>query len=219
MALARSRRLAATTALAVAVTAGGAAAWATREPTAQSSRALAVPTSTSGARSADPTPTPTSVPTADPAGRRPVPTRVVVDRIGADLPLVALGVDRAGRMALPSSSHVGAWYRFGPAPGDTAGAVVVSSHVDSSEDGVGPLSRIGRLHRGDRITVRTSDGRSYGYRVERVVHIDKTSLDTGLLFSRSGPPRLHLVTCGGEFDRSTGHYEQNVVAVAAADRP
>jgi hypothetical protein len=28
------------------------------------------------------------------------------------------------------------------------------------------------------------------------------------------PTRLLLVTCGGEFDRRTGHYERNVVVFA-----
>ena len=34
------------------------------------------------------------------------------------------------------------------------------------------------------------------------------------LFSRAGPPRLALITCGGAFNDTTRHYADNVVIVA-----
>ena len=34
------------------------------------------------------------------------------------------------------------------------------------------------------------------------------------LFARTGPSKLVLITCGGEFDRSVRRYKQNVVVVA-----
>ncbi len=43
-------------------------------------------------------------------------------------------------------------------------------------------------------------------------HLDAPDLDA--LFTRDGPPRLHIVTCGGNFDRKARHYDENVVVVA-----
>ena len=34
------------------------------------------------------------------------------------------------------------------------------------------------------------------------------------LFSRAGPSRIALITCGGAFDARTRHYRDNVVVVA-----
>jgi hypothetical protein len=42
----------------------------------------------------------------------------------------------------------------------------------------------------------------------------KSSAPLDRLFARDGPPRLTLVTCGGSFDRGTGHYRDNVVVTA-----
>jgi hypothetical protein len=35
------------------------------------------------------------------------------------------------------------------------------------------------------------------------------------LVRADGPPQLVLVTCGGEFDRRTGNYADNVIVTAA----
>ena len=59
----------------------------------------------------------------------------------------------------------------------------------------------------------TADG-VVEYQVESVEQVAKLALDTASLFDRAGGHRLHLVTCGGRFDRSTGSYEDNVVVVA-----
>jgi hypothetical protein len=35
------------------------------------------------------------------------------------------------------------------------------------------------------------------------------------LFSRQGPERLRVITCGGEYDPDAGGYQQNLVVTAA----
>jgi hypothetical protein len=42
----------------------------------------------------------------------------------------------------------------------------------------------------------------------------KSALPTRV-WSRKGRPRLVLVTCGGPFNRATGHYRNNIVVTAA----
>ena len=55
------------------------------------------------------------------------------------------------------------------------------------------------------------DGRRY--RVTSVRRVRKQGLPSSI-YSRSGPARLVLVTCGGPFDTKTGHYRDNVVVTA-----
>jgi hypothetical protein len=43
----------------------------------------------------------------------------------------------------------------------------------------------------------------------------KTAIPLDRYFARDGAPRLTLITCGGPFDRATGHYRDNVVITAA----
>jgi hypothetical protein len=61
--------------------------------------------------------------------------------------------------------------------------------------------------------VRTSVGRTYRYRVVAVQDYLKRKLPPGV-YSLRGRPRLVLVTCGGPFIESQGHYRDNVVVVA-----
>ncbi len=154
---------------------------------------------------------------AVPATEAPAPTRLSVPALGATLRVQATGVDADGQMAIPSDPSVAGWYRFGPRPGDPEGSAVLAAHVDN-EGRVGPLARLAALRPGDRVTV-TAGTSTVVYAVTRVDRYAKRALDLRALFDRSGPPRLHLVTCGGAFDRSTGHYEDNVVAIAEQVSP
>lgn len=69
------------------------------------------------------------------------------------------------------------------------------------------------LQPGARVDLFTDQG-AVTYEVVSVEQVAKLSLDTASLFDRAGGHRLHLVTCGGRYDRSTNSYEDNVVVVA-----
>lgn len=128
------------------------------------------------------------------------------------MPVIPVGVAKDGQMAIPDDPGIAGWYRFGPGPTSDSGASVISAHVDSRDE-VGPLAKLDRLDRGDRVIVVVA-GEKVEYVVDRVDHYAKTALDLDKLFSRTGPARLHLVSCGGEWNPRTRHYEDNVVAVA-----
>jgi hypothetical protein len=61
--------------------------------------------------------------------------------------------------------------------------------------------------------VTTAAGRTFTYRVVTVRDYLKRDLPTSV-YSLRGRPRLVLVTCGGPFIASKGHYRDNVVLVA-----
>jgi sortase (surface protein transpeptidase) len=129
------------------------------------------------------------------------------------MPVLGVGVASDGQMALPPDPANVGWYSYGPRPGDSAGATVLAAHIDAARYGIGPLARLGEVRQGDVITV-VSRGTSRRYLVSSTRHLEKTSLDLASLFARTGPPRLHLITCGGNFDPVKRHYAQNVVVLA-----
>lgn len=202
-------------------------AWLTRSPMlglgrAEAATALAPATPTSaptvaalGERSPSPTASVATRPAVAEVEVVPEPTRLVLDRLGVDVPVVPVGVTPDGVMELPDSPREAGWYRFGPAPTDPVGAVVISAHVDSIDSGMGPFASLRRAEPGDKVTV-TVGGESRVYAVERAFRVAKGDLDTAALFARDGAPRLHLVTCGGQFDPASGHYDDNIVVVATA---
>ena len=76
--------------------------------------------------------------------------------------------------------------------------------------------RLGELRRGDRIVVGLQDGAARSFLVERVERRPRTALPTRRIWNRTRRPVLRLITCGGGFDRSTGHYRDNVIVYARA---
>ncbi|GAB2609865.1 class F sortase [Kribbella endophytica] len=145
----------------------------------------------------------------------PAPVRVTIASIGLALPVRAVGVAADGQMELPANPAVVGWYRFGPAPGDREGSVVLGGHLDSREYGVGPLVRLRKLRPGAVIEIAAADGAKVRYQVEGVRDVDKQKLAVGELFARTGPRRLHLVTCGGPYDANGGGYRDNLVVTAS----
>jgi hypothetical protein len=170
-------------------------------------------------------PAPTAAPVAPatgPAGAPPVaaadrpaaPTGVRFPGLDTDAPVLAVGVDAAGEMEVPTDVATVGWYRFGPAPGSPTGSAVLSGHVDDRLQGRGAFYRLSDLEPGDPVEITRDDGTSVAFRVVDVRRVPKEQLPVDELFARAGAPRLTLVTCGGEFDDAARSYRDNVVVVA-----
>jgi hypothetical protein len=146
------------------------------------------------------------------------PVELVAPAVRIRMPVLPTGVAVDGQMALPPDPRTVGWYRFGPNPGAPRGSAVLGGHLDSKEYGVGPLVRLRQLRPGDELAARLTDGRTVRYRTVEVQSIAKQTLALAELFDRSGPARLRVVTCGGEYDRDRGGYQENVVVTAVPIR-
>lgn len=144
------------------------------------------------------------------------PTRLELPD-GTGMPVDPAGVviegPLAGQMEVPDDPTVAGWYRHGASPADDAGAVVVAAHVDRAGHGAGPFAGLDRTRSGEVLSLRVGDA-TIRYRVQSVDLVDKDHLDPAALFSGAGPPRLHLVSCGGGYDRDQRAYAANVVVTA-----
>lgn len=158
------------------------------------------------------------VPTQDASlGNQPAavaaPTRVRVAALDIDMPVESAALDAVGSMALAENPEIASWYRFGPAPG-AGGATVIAAHVDSLRYGLGPFAKLSNAPAGTEVTVLTADGVEHRYALDSVQSTVKSEVPWASVFDRSGPPRLTLVTCGGEFNYATRQYQSNVVVSA-----
>jgi hypothetical protein len=191
----------------------------TTPPTTEASSTTSepAPSSTSPAPTRPPSTRPTPVVPEPPAPADPPiadPFRLSIDRIGVDAAIVPVGVDPGtNAMQIPGLDDVG-WYRFAALPGDAAGTAVLVGHVDGNGR-PGVFANLRDLAPGDTFTVTLPDGTARAFVVTGLQQFDKQALPSDL-FTRGGPPRLALITCGGPFDPATGHYLDNVVVVAAA---
>ena len=144
------------------------------------------------------------------------PVRLRIPAIGVNAHVEPLGLDGQGRMATPSRAENVGWYSPGTTPGDVGNAVI-DGHLDWT-DGPAVFWRLGRLKRGDEITIARADGSQVKFAVQSS---STTPYDasTDALFTRSGPPALTLITCAGAWDRQRGTYLQRLVVRASLVPP
>jgi LPXTG-site transpeptidase (sortase) family protein len=205
--------------LAVSVLLAGFASW--RLAGGGSSQMVAEQTSPAPAELSPSTtqPSPVDRPSRLPrdAGRPGVPGLLAIPRLSLEMPIVPVKVDRDGAMALPQKPTEIGWYAYGPRPGERGGSAVLGGHIDSRQYGIGPLTALRRLHKGDEVVVRTVSTR-HTFRVVSVRLIRKQALPLRTLFDRDGDQRLRIITCGGPYIRSRGGYQNNVVVTAVPER-
>jgi hypothetical protein len=160
-------------------------------------------------QSGDEGPAPTRVAgRQEPVGR---PVSIASPAAGVQARVVPVGLRPDRTMEVPAVGLAG-WYEVGPRPGE-AGPAVIVGHVDS-RSGPAVFFRLGELQRGDRILVGQAGGVARSFVVQRVERSAKEALPVERIWNRTRQPVLRLITCGGSFDRSTGHYRDNIVVYA-----
>jgi sortase (surface protein transpeptidase) len=161
--------------------------------------------------------TSTAHPSASPrpeAMGRSRPVELSIPAIDVRTALVLLGLRRDGTLEVPTDYLVAGWYDLGPSPGEPGAAVIVG-HVDSTA-GPAVFYRLGELTRGTSVQVGRADGSEATFRVYAVREFAKSAFPTSLVYGQTQAPELRLITCGGRFDATTGHYLDNVVVFARA---
>jgi hypothetical protein len=166
-----------------------------------------------------PAPTRTALPVPVAAGPVPlgpsVPVHLDIPAIGVSTPLMALGLNPDGTIAVPPLGRgaPAGWYRYLVTPGEVGPAVILG-HVDSARDGPAVFFRLQELRPGDTVTVRRLDGSTAAFTVRQVAQYPKLAFPAEAVYGAVDHPALRLVTCGGSFDPIHRQYRGNVVVYA-----
>ena len=146
--------------------------------------------------------------------RAQVPTRLRIASLGVDAPVGPVGKAADGTVEVPTRWEDVGWFDGGPRPGEDGPAVLLG-HVDSKA-GPAVFVRLPEATPGTVVEVVGDAGAVTRFRIDRVQSYPKTRFPTEAVYLPALRPELRLVTCGGEFDRSIGHYRSNVVVYATA---
>ncbi|WP_371780930.1 class F sortase [Streptosporangium subroseum] len=151
---------------------------------------------------------------AAPAMQPSTPVRLVIPRLGVNAPIKSVGLDRQGAIEVPpvSAANLVGWYRSGPTPGE-AGPAILLGHKDT-RSGSAVFTRLDEIRNGDVIEVHRKDGIIAVFTVGGLEQAGKATFPTQRVYGESPNPQLHVITCGGTYDRTTGHYTDNVIAYA-----
>jgi hypothetical protein len=132
-------------------------------------------------------------------------------------PVMRVGILACGGMEVPDDVAKVGWYATEDrrvSPGDP-GVAVLAGHRDSRAQGPGALHDLADLGVGETVHVVHIDGRVSIWQVDDVLTTPRDALPSEMLFARTGPPRLALVTCGGAFDAATRSYSHNTIVLAS----
>lgn len=137
------------------------------------------------------------------------PIRLTVPAARIDSPIVPVGLNHKGEMAVPSgkTKEVG-WWKKGAVPGER-GTAVLDAHVFAA------FSSLSKVAPGDSIYVHFSDGTRKRFVVDRTRTYDITSLDTSTLFDSNDDRALHLITCAGELTHDGSTYTKRLIVFAS----
>ena len=161
---------------------------------------------------------------------RSVPVEVKIPSIGVDARIMQV-YDPGGQLQAPPLSGAGAsevgWWAGVPgnpqqsySPGQ-AGPAVLVGHINSSAIGDLVFAHLTSLKAGQQVMVTLAGGQQVTFVMQSLQEISKAEWAGGDALARQttqkvyGPtsvPSLRLITCGGAFDSSTGHYVDNVIA-------
>lgn len=176
--------------------------------------ATSVSSAPSHARTSPPSPRPTTAaPPASPVGLpASPPVRVAIPAIGVDSELMALGLLPDGTLEVPPGAFPAGWFTGAPTPGEIGPAIIVG-HIDWVT-GPGVFADLGSLTVDAEIHVARADDTVVVFRVTEVARYAKDAFPTERVYGDLDHPGLRVISCGGAFNRRTGHYEDNIVVYA-----
>ncbi len=140
------------------------------------------------------------------------PARLQVPALGADAPLLDLGLQADGTLEVPPDASSVGWFTGGPTPGELGPAVIVG-HVDwSGQPGI--FYNLRDLRPDDDITVTREDGSVARFVVRSTEQFPKADFPTESVYGNIDHAGLRLITCGGSFDPSVRSYQDNIIVFA-----
>lgn len=140
------------------------------------------------------------------------PVAVDIPSIEVSAAVDPLTLQPNGELAVPTDFDRVGWWSGGSQPG-APGPTVLVGHLDS-KSGPAVFYRLENLETGDRVEVRRTDNETVAYEVQRLASYSKEDFPTMEVYGPTEGSTLRLVTCFGSFDRTTGHYRDNLVVFA-----
>ena len=140
------------------------------------------------------------------------PVQLLIPSMRVNRPVEGIGVNRYGVLDLPVNGWNAGWYKDGPVPG-APGDAVIQGHAGLPGEPM-LFGNLYRLKQGDKIIIVLADGSRRLFLVQSMSVIPIGVTPPGIA-DPSGPPRLTLLTCTGNFDKEKKYYTQRLVLEAS----
>jgi sortase A len=141
------------------------------------------------------------------------PARLRIPSIGVNAAVEQVSVKADGTMGTPTKFGDVAWYAPGGKPGGEGNAVF-AGHVNNALTSAGVFQHLDQVKVGDYITVADASGKTLVYKVISSKAQAVEDSPSAEVFAGTGPSRLVLITCAGEWVSSEHQYNERLVVIA-----
>lgn len=138
------------------------------------------------------------------------PAHLTIPKLNLNAPIDPVGLDKNGRMDVPTTVGATGWYSMGSKPGEIGNAVI-DGHFDTPTGAPSVFYYIGNLAPGDTIQVTTTDNKVYTFSVTQVTSFPDNGFPIEQVFGKSDTKNLNLITCSGTWDRAAHNYSNRTV--------
>ena len=142
-----------------------------------------------------------------------VPLTLRIPSLGVVAHVQVVGKRTDGRVATPTNFSDVGWYSLGSHPGD-AGTAIFAGHVNNALTKGGVFEHLSQIAIGDSIAVANALGRTLTYRVTETHSYPADNAPLSSIFTGSGPSRVILVTCDGDWEAQTHSFTRRFVVFA-----
>ncbi|GAA3529438.1 hypothetical protein GCM10022419_005450 [Nonomuraea rosea] len=152
--------------------------------------------------------------TPAPAMLPSTPVKIIIKRLGINAPIKSVGLAKDGTIEVPPADNpnLAGWYRNMSTPGEKGPAVLLGHKDTRTRSAV--FSRLPEIKNGDTIEIKRQDKTTAVFTVGGVEQASKKTFPTQRVYGDQANAQLHLITCGGAYDRTIGHYTDNVIVYA-----
>jgi len=139
------------------------------------------------------------------------PIRLIIPKINVDTLIEDMGVTATGTMEVPDNAINVGWFKLGPQPGQR-GSAIIAGHFDGKNGEKGVFTDLDKLKKGDKITIKDSNGASVVFIVREIRIYDPGYANN--VFSASESAHLNLITCDGIWNGTKKSYDKRLVVFA-----
>lgn len=134
---------------------------------------------------------------------------------GQRVPVLPMSVNEDNVFLPPENVGQVGWYQDSAEPGtNQEGSIVMSSHINSAQQGNGIGSMFTLLKEGEEITLWNTEGKKTTWRITKTYAAPKSGELPEIVQKSDGEQVLVLVTCSGEYIGPPVYYQDNTIVEA-----
>lgn len=138
------------------------------------------------------------------------PSRLIIDSIDMNVPVVSVGADKDGTQSVPADNGTVSWWKYGAKPGEN-GSAVLAGHYKVESGAPGVFYNLNNIKVGDVVLLNDENGSELKFQVVDKKIFKLEEFPTMEIYTNKDKQSLNMVTCIGDYVSDIGTYTHRLV--------